>query len=92
MYNTNFTKIYKKLSSIHYELTHNLYIYYRTSNYTEMKIYLNDHHTSEYLQMVLCMYNTDHMYYSPEENSAYIYVGFSLCVSYIIQADLSRTK
>ena len=71
-------KIYNRLTSIHYELTHNLYIYYRTSNYTEMKIYLNDHHTSEYLQMVLCMYNTDHMYYSPEEKSAYIYVGFSL--------------
>ena len=57
-----------------------------------MKIYLNDHHTSEYLQMVLCMYDTDHMYYSLEENSAYIYVGFSLCVTYIIQADFSRTK
>ena len=57
-----------------------------------MKIYLNDHHTSEYLQMVLCMYNTDHMYYSPEENSAYIYVGFSLCVTYIIEADFSQNK
>ena len=58
----------------------------------DMKIYLNDHHTSEYLQMVVCMYNTDHMYYSLEENSAYIYVGFSLCVTYIIQADFSTTK
>ena len=57
-----------------------------------MKIYLNDHHFSEYLQMVICMYKTDHMYYSPEENSAYIYVCFSLCVSYIIQANFSRTK
>ena len=58
----------------------------------KMKIYLNDHNTSEYLQMVLCMYNADHIYYSPEENSAYIYVGFSLCVTYIIQADFSTTK
>ena len=57
-----------------------------------MKIYLNDHNTSEYLQMVLCMYNTDHIYYSQEENSAYIYVGFPLCVTYIIPADFSTTK
>ena len=59
-------KIYNKLTSFHYELPNNLHIYYRTSNYTEMKRYLNDHHTSEYLQMILCMYNTNHMYYSPE--------------------------
>ena len=57
-----------------------------------MKISLNDHNTSEYLQMVLCMYNTYHVYYSPEENSTYIYVGFSLCITYIIQADFSTTK
>ena len=65
MYNRNFTKIYKKKTSIYYELTHNLYIYYRTSNYMEMKISLNDHNTFEYLQIVLCIYNTYHTYYSP---------------------------
>ena len=66
MCNTNFTKKYNKLTSMHDELPNNLYIYYRTSNYTEMKRYLNHQHTSEYLQIVLCMYNTNHMYYSPE--------------------------
>ena len=49
------------MSTMHYELTHNLYIYYRTSNYMEMKISLNDHNTSEYLQIVLCIYNTYHI-------------------------------
>ena len=44
-----FTKIYKKMTSIYYELTHNFYIYYRTSNYMEMKISVNDHNTCEYL-------------------------------------------
>ena len=42
-------KIYKNLASIYYELTHNLYIYYITSDYMEMKISLKDHNTSEYL-------------------------------------------
>ena len=57
-----------------------------------MKISLNEHNTSEYLQMVHCMYNTYHVYYSPEENSTYIYVGFSLCITYIFQANFSTTK
>ena len=58
-------KIFKKLTSIHDELAHNLYIYYRTSDYMEMKISLNDHNTSEYLEIVPCIYNTYHIYYSP---------------------------
>ena len=57
-----------------------------------MKISLNDHNSSEYLHIVLCIYYTYHDYYSPEENSTYIYVGFSLCVTYIIQAYFSITE
>ena len=58
-------KIYKKLTSIYYELTHNLYIHYITSDYMQMKISLNDHNSYQYLQIVLCIYNTYHIYYSP---------------------------
>ena len=31
----------------------------------EMKIYLNDHNTFQHLQIVLCIYNTYFIYYSP---------------------------
>ena len=40
-------KIYQKVTDIYYELIQNLYIQSQKSDYMEMKISVNDHHTSE---------------------------------------------
>ena len=47
MYNRKFTKDIPKVTDIYDELIQNLYIQSQKSDYMEMKISVNDHHTSE---------------------------------------------